>query len=179
MLSPGLGEQVCPVYTISLHESRLYDFCKEHSISCYLPLKKTFRTVSQTHNGKRYRYLREVLRPMFPSYIFAKLNGDQRALLFRSESVVRIIGVDDQEHLLEELQTVRKLEQLGLTQELEFNSSIKEGDKFFIESGPLQGTYGWLKKKGKHFTWSVEIECVGTIVKATIDPTVCTMTKAE
>lgn len=177
MLESSASEQVCPVYTMPLHEFRLEEFCRENQIACYLPLKKVWKTLSQTHNGKRYRYPREVLRPMFPSYIFAKLDADKRALLFHSHSVTRIIGVDDQDHLLEELQTVRKLEQLGLAQELEFNSTIKEGDKFFIESGPLQGTYGWLKKKGKHFTWSVEIECVGTIVKALIDPLECKMRK--
>ncbi len=107
---------------------------------------------------------------MFHSYLFAKMNSRQREEIFQSKSITRILQVHDQESFLNELQVVRKLEQIAQTEELEFNCDIKEGDKFLIESGPWQGIYGYLTKKEKRFQWIVEIESIGGLVRATIDP---------
>ena len=130
---------------------------------------------------RTYQYRNVVLRPMFPSYIFVKLQPDQRSLIFRSNTVVRILGDQEQlsSKLMDEIRVIRRIEEIAKTQELEFNAEIKEGERFRIESGPWEGVYGWLKKKQKRFLWTVEIECVNTLVQATIDPSQYKMISME
>ena len=174
------GEEIVrPIYTIPLHEGRLVKFCRSLDIPFYLPLRKVWKVVTQRHAGREYQYPKEVLRPMFPSYVFVKMNPEQRALLYKSNSVAKVLAVSNQPHLLEEIQVVRQVESIAMTEPLDFNSGIKEGEKFLIESGPWQGIYGWLIKKEKRYLWTVEIECLNGIIQATINPSEYKMTKVE
>ena len=179
ILNPQEDEIVRPVYTLPLHEFRLRDFCRDNGIVCYLPLRKASRVLRRAYRSTQYRYLREVLRPMFTSYLFVKLSPDQRADLYASKSIRRILSVENPARLLEELRVVRQIEQIALTQPLDFNAGIKEGDHFLIESGPWQGITGWLRKKARRALWTVEIECVSTLVQATIDPTLYKMSRLD
>ena len=179
ILNPQGEEIVRPVYTLPLHEFRLRDYCNANGIVCYLPLRKTARVLKRAYCSTQYRYLKEVLRPMFPSYLFVKLSPDQRTGVFASGSVRRILPVETPVRFLEELRVVRQIEQIALTEPLEFNAGIKEGDHFLIESGPWQGITGWLRKKSQRALWTVEIECVNTLVQATIDPTLYKMSRVE
>ena len=174
-------EIVRVVYTHPNQESRLYEYCNLNGLVCYLPLKKVWRPMAQRHGGKVYRYPKVVLRPMFPSYMFVKLTVGQRALLYNSNAIVRILHDADQNQgrLLDDIRVVRQIEAIAQSEAVEFNAEIKEGSKFLIESGPWQGIYGWLKKKQSRFVWTVEIECVSTIVQATIDPSKYRMTPVE
>lgn len=165
-------ELVIPVYTIPNNEHRFYDYCQSNGIVSYLPLRKVWKQVRQIHGGKTYNYPKQVLRPMFPNYVFARLNPEQRSQVFRSNVIIRLLPVfpSSLEHLIKEIKTVHQIELINMDEDLEFNAEIKEGDKFVIESGPWQGIQGWLKKKEKKYLWNVEIECVGGLVTATIDP---------
>ena len=181
ILSPKEDEVVRVVFTTPLNEGRLREFCLENGIVNYLPLQKVCRTMRRGYKNKSYEYQAVVLRPMFPSYIFVKMLPEQRSRIFRSNSVVRILGVEDagQERLLDEIRLIRQIETIAKDEELEFNADIKEGGKFLIESGVWQGVYGWLVKKRKRFLWTVEIECVNSFVRATIDPTQYKMTPVQ
>ncbi len=181
ILSPKDDEVVRVVFTTPLHEGRLREFCLENGIVSYLPLKRSFRITRRGYKNKSYEYQTVVLRPMFPSYIFLKMKPEDRSKIFRSNSVVRILSEDNamQQRLLGEIRLVRQIEEIAKEEELEFNPGIKEGGKFLIESGVWQGVYGWLVKKRKSFLWTVEIECVNSIVRATIDPTQYKMTPVQ
>ena len=174
-------ETVRVVYTRPNQEGRLYEYCMARGIVCYLPLKKVWKPMTQRHGGKIYQYPKVVLRPMFPNYMFLKLTPEQRTPLYNSYTILKILHDEDQnqDKLLEEIRLVRKIEAIAQDEEVEFNAEIKEGDKFLIENGAWQGVYGWLKKKKSRFVWSVEIECVNTIVQATIDPSKYKMTPVE
>ncbi len=172
-------EIVRPIYTVPLHEGRLVKFCRGLGIPFYLPLHKVWKVVTQRHGGREYQYPKEVLRPMFPSYIFVKMNPEQRGLLFKSNSIAKILAVTNQPRLLEEIQMVRQVEGIALHEQVDFNCGIKEGEKFLIESGPWQGIYGWLIKKEKRYLWTVEIECLNGIIQASINPAEYKMTKVE
>lgn len=181
ILKPEGEEIVRVIFTMPLNEGRLKDYCNERGVVNYLPLRKVSRVKRHVRNGKTYQYQSVVLRPMFPSYIFVKLTPEQRSMIFRSNSVVRILGSQDfnQAKLLDEIRVIRRIEEIAMNEELEFNVDVKEGGRFLIESGPWAGVYGWLTKKRKHALWTVELECVNSLVRATIDPTQYKMTPAE
>ncbi len=181
LLELGPDEILRPINTLPLHELRLRQFCVDNGIVCYLPLRKVWKVVRQRHGGREYSYPREVIAPMFKSYLFAKLNSEQRSLIFRSKSVNRILNVGESflESFYGEIRMIRRIELIGIKEPLDFNAEIKEGEKFLIETGPWQGTYGWLVKKEKRFLWTVEIECVGQFVRAEINPSKYKMSRAE
>ncbi len=181
ILAPEEEEIVRVVFTTPLNEGRFKDYCNERGIANYLPLRKVSRVKRHVRNGKTYQYQSVVLRPMFPSYIFVKLTPGQRSNIFRSNAVVRILGDQEfnQSKLLDEIRIVRRIEEIAMTEELEFNADVKEGGRFLIESGPWAGVYGWLTKKRKRSIWTVELEYVNTLVSATIDPTQYKMTPVE
>ncbi len=182
ILAPEGDEIVRAVFTRPLNEGNLREFCEKKGIVSYLPLKKVNRVMRRTYKGKSYQYQNVVLRPMFSSYVFVKMKPDQRADIYHSNAIVRVLGDDVRENqgkLLDEIRLIRQIETIAMTEELEFNTDVKEGDRFLIESGPWQGVYGWLKKKRKRFLWTVEIECVNSLVQATIDPSQYKMSPVE
>ena len=181
ILSPTDDEIVRVVFTTPLNEGHFKSFCDERGIVSYLPLRKVSRFKRHVRNGKTYQYQSIVLRPMFPSYVFVKLTPAQRSQIFRSNAVVRILGDQDsdQAKLLGDIRLVRQIEEIAKNEELEFNADVKEGSRFLIETGPWAGVYGWLTKKRKRVLWTVELECVNTLVQATIDPTQIKMTPAD
>ncbi len=181
ILAPEGDEIVRVVFTTPLNEGHFKEYCNEHGIVNYLPLRKTCLFKRHIRNGKTYQYRNVVLRPMFSNYIFVKMLPEQRSQIFRSNTVIRILGDEAQisAKLLDEIRIVRRIEEIAMTEELEFNPQIKEGGKFLIESGPWQGVYGWLKKKRKRYLWTVEIECVNSLVQATIDPSQYKMSPVE
>ena len=173
ILTPTNDEIVRIVYTRPLNEGNLKAYCDHKGIVSYLPLRKVCRLQTRRYKDTSYQYPTVVLRPMFPNYVFLKLHPDQCTDVFRSNVVVRFLGDRDADHtrLLQEIRLIRQIETIAMTEELEFNPEIREGSRFLIESGPWQGVCGWLKKKRKHSVWTVEIECVSSMVQATIDPT--------
>jgi hypothetical protein len=179
--TPGEREAVRCVYTRPNQEIRLYEYCKTHGIVCYLPLKKVWKVLTRRYGDKSYQYPNEVIRPMFPNYMFVMLTPEQRTPLYNTLAIVRILydTEQNQQKLLDEIRLVHQIETIAIDEKIDFNAEIKEGKKFLIESGPWQGIYGWLKKKQKRFLWTVEIECVNSMVQATIDPSQYKMTPVE
>ncbi|MBQ7176230.1 MAG: UpxY family transcription antiterminator [Victivallales bacterium] len=178
ILLPGEDEVVVPVYTQPLHEFRLKEFCDARGVINYLPLKRTFKFHNVSSKGKSYSYRKVVLRPLFASYVFVRIPKKEQSLLFSSKSVIRILSVGDQQSFLASVRTVRAVELAGFQGELEFNVDIKEGERFLIESGIWQGVCGWLVKKEKKYLWTVEIEFLNELIRATIDPSQYKMSPA-
>ena len=170
-------EVVRPVKTTPLHEFKFRDFCLENGIVCYLPLRRVWRVRNVTSNGKNYNYSKEVLRPMFTSYVFVKTPLERLKSLFESKLITKIIHVVDLDAFLEEVKTVRKFELVGLEQELEFHEDISVGDRFQILSGVWEGVTGWLTCRDKKFKWTVQIEFLNQLITTTINPSKFKMIK--
>ena len=170
ILTPNENEEVRPVHTHPLHEFKFVDYCRKNGLVHYLPLRKIWKIENYNKKGKLYHYRHEVLRPMFPSYVFVRVPKLQLHNLFLSNSINKVLQVADPKRFLKEVDTVRKVELVGLEEELEFNCEIHEGDRFMIQSGAWEGVCGWLKKKDKRFEWTVEIEFLHEFIRATIDP---------
>lgn len=171
ILLPEENYILCPIYTLPLNEFKLKKYCKERGIVNYLPLRKTWKINNYLKRGKPYQQSQVVLRPMFPSYIFVKMPMDGgRASIMDSRSAIRILTPSSQERFIEDVRAIRSIEQVALEQEVEFNPEVRVGDRFIIEFGVWAGVTGWLKKKGKHCSWTVELEIVNQSVQTAIDP---------
>ena len=172
-------EVVRPVKTTPLHEFKFRDYCMANEIVCYLPLRRVWKVHNLVSNGKTYNYSKEVLRPMFTSYIFVKASLERLRSLFETKLVTRILHVADLPAFMEEVRTVRKVELVGFKQELEFHKDIAVGDRFHIQSGVWEGVTGWLTSRDKKFKWTVQIEFVHQLITTTINPSKFKMMKLD
>ena len=166
------GSLWMPVYTQPLHECRLRDYMIARNIPCYLPMLPEWK-IQKVNSAKRsYEYKKMVLRPMFRGYLFARLSPDDKIDCWQSRSVVAYLDVppEAQESFIHELKSVRMIEELGKDSPVEFGGEFREGESFEIESGIFEGSIGKLVKKNRQFLWTVEIECMNTVLSVEIDP---------
>ena len=181
MFETAANARWLPVHTQPLHEFRLRDYLVAHGIPCYLPLLPEWK-IQKVHSSKRsYEYRKVVQRPMFRGYLFARLTTEDRVTCWQSRSVIGFLEVSEagQKDFINELRTVRMVEELGREKPVEFGDNIQEGELFVIESGIFEGTYGKLLKKNRQFLWTVEIECLNSTVAVEIDPSEYKMSKVE
>ena len=179
ILAPTGDEVVRAVRTSPLHEFQFEEYCKSIGLTTYLPLRKALKFHNVTRNGKGYSYSKEVLRPLFASYLFVKVPLPQLRRLFDSKLILQILAVSDMQKFLDEIRTVRKFEVVGFGQPVEIHQEIAVGKRFLINSGIWQGTVGLLTKKDNLFTWTVEIEFCNQFLSTQIDPTEFQMTPYE
>ena len=171
ILAPAEGEIVCAVRTTPLHETKVEDHCKSIGLSTYLPLRRTLRFRNVTSKGRQYSYSREVLCPLFPSYLFVKAEMAALRELYEKRKIQRYLLPVRQDRFLDEVRVVRKCELVGFEQELEVHEGIPEGGRFLIMSGIWEGVEGRLTRRDDVCKWTVEIEFCQQFVTATIDTT--------
>ena len=161
-----------PVYTQPLHECRLRDYMNARNIPCYLPMLPEWKIQKVNSVKRSYEYKKVVYRPRFRGYLFARLSPDDKIECWQSRSVIAYLDVppEAQESFIQELKSVQLVEELGKESPVEFGSEIKEGELFEIESGIFEGSIGKLIKKNRQFLWTVEIECLNTVLSVEIDP---------
>jgi transcription antitermination factor NusG len=78
--------------------------------------------------------------PLFGGYLFIRLNEDTRQTLWATKAIVRMIQVDDQELLDQELRQIRALQEAGAV--LVAHPEIGAGDAVRIDDGVFHGYVG-------------------------------------
>ena len=172
ILHPVGEEIVRAVHTRPNQEVVLEKFCRQMGIVCYLPVRRAIKVHNVTQKGTPYTYSKEVLRPMFPSYIFLKQPSSRMRVIHDSNIFARVVPLlYDQGKLLDEIRIVRTFETLGFEQELEVHTDIPAGGHFLITSGIWEGVEGLLVTKDGVDKWTVEIEFCKQFITTAIDPT--------
>jgi len=171
ILVPEDGESVRVYRTRPNQEFAFEKLCKENGIACYLPVRRAVSVHNIIQKGAPYSYSKEILRPLFPPYIFIKASASGVLSIrgFRISARCVPLGYS-QERLLEEIRTVRIVETVGFEQELEVHKDIPEGGCFLITSGIWTGVKGHLVSKNGVDQWTVEIIFCQQAVTTSIDP---------
>lgn len=172
ILNPVGDEIVRVVHTRPNQEVALESYCRREGIVCYLPVRRAIKVHNVIQKGIPYSYSREVLRPMFPSYIFIKRPASLMRAIHDSRLFARVVPIPySTERLLREIRVVRTFEVLGFRQEIEVHSDIPSGGRFLITSGVWEGVEGHLVHKDGVDKWTVEIEFCSQQITTIIDPT--------
>ena len=104
------------------------------------PLEVPFY-LPQCENGRRRGGRRLVSHlPLFPGYLFFRGSASQRIAVLRSNVVVRLLEVPDQELLTRELRELRALQEAGAT--LTPYVPIAPGSTVRVVEGPFSGYTG-------------------------------------
>ncbi len=171
-----------PLRTVPRHEIKLYRQLEEKGIPAYLPVMPAIKVHQVYYKTNSYRYEDEVLRPMLPSYVFARLDSTQRLSVWRTNSVRALLDVPkiQQGSFVEELRGLQVMEELALNARVEYKKEIAVNDRFVIEEPrQFEGSCGYLIERRKRFLWVVKLEIVGGYVTAEIDPRQYKFTKIQ
>ena len=124
-------------YTLPRHERKVAVQLAERQIPSFLP---TYRSV------RRWKDRRKVLElPLFPSYLFVKVNSENRLDLLRLPGVMGLVSFQGKPAPVAsaEIENLRQ----GLTGTVHPHPYLRVGRKVRIRSGSLAGVEGILVRK--------------------------------
>lgn len=113
-------------------EKRFADLMAIEEFEHYLPLVTSVRRYGS--RTKRF------LKPLFPSYVFARIPPIHKMRAHQRDHLVRMLPVDDEQRFLKQIETVRQLIASGL--ELELCPPLERGTRVKVIGGPLWGVEG-------------------------------------
>ena len=127
-------------YVRSRQEKGLARHLARHGVGFYLPqAEKRTRRAGRTQVSSL---------PLFPGYLFFRGPAEARRTALRSDLIVEVLGVLDQERLQTELEGLWRLQQAGAP--LVPHPYIEVGDEVEIVDGPFRGWTGTvLREKGR------------------------------
>jgi transcription antitermination factor NusG len=149
------------VYTSSCHEKRVAQHCSVREIDHYLPLR---RTLTRWKNGCTML----VERPLFPGYLFVKIEKLHRVRVLELPGVQSLVGRGREPVPLPgaDIEILRR----GLDQ---LNAHpcpyLNIGQRALIKRGPLQGMTGIVVRKKNGFRLVLSIDLIMKSVSLEID----------
>lgn len=119
-------------HTMPRCEKKFADVVLRDRFEYELPLLKSVR---------RYRtQTKRFTKPLFPGYVFVKLDLELKNQLYLQDLVVRIINIEEQESFVEQLEAVKKL--VATDMELILTPPLEKGTRVRIAGGALHGVEG-------------------------------------
>ncbi|MEI7879557.1 MAG: transcription termination/antitermination NusG family protein [bacterium] len=121
-------------------EKKMAGYCDAHGVEWDLPVRE------ETKIYQRRKVT--VHKPVFPGYVFLRFSPEQKLTVLKSNLVVRILPIDNQERFYNELQQIRQA--LVIDPTLDASAAFQAGRRVLIKSGPFQGVEGIVQLvKGK------------------------------
>ena len=124
-------------HTKPRREKKLAGHCQRQGIAVTLPCLDSVHK----YRGKTVVFQ----KPLFPGYVFLRLEPGQRHSVRQNEHVANLLEVFDQETFDRQLQDI--LSALEANLEVRLAPSLGEGMRVRIKAGPLQGLEGWVEHR--------------------------------
>jgi transcriptional antiterminator RfaH len=144
-------------------EKKTFEYLERHRLWRYLPL---YRKIVRRQRRKVVSVL-----PIFPGYVFSRLNADERIVALKSNFIVRTIAVPDPREMIHQLRQIRKAERSG--EEIRTVERFTEGELVRIKSGHFRGMEGRIKHDNGGLTIVLNIDILGQAVALHISPSEC------
>ena len=141
-------------------EKKMQEYLAALLLEHYLPLRCE-RKVYQ-----RRKVVAE--KPLFPGYVFARFAPNRRALVLKSQLVVRILPVSDQQRLAGEMAQIRLA--LEVNPCLSACAALARGERARILEGPLRGMEGIVSVCQGATRIMLMVETIGQGVAVEVDP---------
>jgi len=140
-------------------EKKVAQVCRANGLEHFLPLRAEVKVYQ--------RRKVEVLKPLFPGYIFVDFDADSRVCLLRTNHIVRILEPASEELLLYQLNQVRLALEADST--LGAAEAICSGRKVRIKGGPFMGVEGVITSADKPGTVRLNVDMIGQAVAMDVD----------
>jgi transcription antitermination factor NusG len=118
-------------------EKKLARYCEREAVFYEFPRFKTIRK----YRGKTVQFQ----KPLFPGYLFLKIQNSDRLRVWHSTYVANLLEVTDQTLFTQQLYDILAAVDSGL--EIRLIPEIGPGCQVRIRSGPLRGMDGWVEDR--------------------------------
>jgi transcription antitermination factor NusG len=132
-------------------EKKLKQYCDREGFANTLPLYKSVRN----YRGKTAVFH----KPLFPNYLFLRLQRSQRQKVYQSDYVANLLDVPDQEEFKQQLGDI--LTALETEVEVRLAPTIGPGTRVRIKSGPLQGMEAWVESRSGALEVLLRLDFIG------------------
>jgi transcription antitermination factor NusG len=149
------------VFTMSRHEKQIAWHLGQREIESFLPLYKT------KHRWKN-RCTVHMELPLFPSYIFVRIDPQERLRVLRVPSVVSIVSVG-REPLPVPDHYISGLRNGLLTNGIVPHPGLEVGDRVRITAGAMADMVGVLDRQKSGFRVVLRLEMIGRSVAVEVD----------
>ncbi len=132
-------------------EKKFSEYCVAHSIAVDLPLRE------ETKIYQRRKVT--VQKPVFPGYVFVNYSPVEKGAVLKSNMVVRILPVENQDQLIRELAQVQQA--LSIDPTLDACAAFQAGRRVLIRKGPFQGLEGQVQTIKGRTKVVLNVEMIG------------------
>jgi transcription antitermination factor NusG len=108
-------------------------------------------------------------KPLFPGYVFLRLDLDGRKTVLQSDHVANLLSVPDQGEFESQLEGI--LVALETELEIQLAPSIGRGTHVNIKRGPLRGLEGWVEERYGMTTVLLRLDFIGQAAAVKVDAT--------
>ncbi len=140
-------------------EKKLTRFTEREGFPTTLPCVNTVHK----YKGKTVSFQ----KPLFPNYVFLKLEKAQRQRVFQNDYVANLLDVPNQEEF--EAQLADILTAIDSEEEIHLAPQIKEGTQVAIKQGSLRGLEGWVEKREGMCTVLLRLDFIGQAAAVKVD----------
>ena len=149
------------VYTAPQHENSVLKQLTMREIEAFLP---TYETARNWKNRQRVR----LTLPLFPTYLFVRINYRERTKVLQSPGVLRIVGNKRESVPLRDCE-VDFLRLGSCRKHIESFCDLVVGERVRIKSGVMQGLEGTLVRKGNSFRFVLTLELINQHAAIQVD----------
>lgn len=132
-------------------EKKLAKYCQREELLIKLPCY----TAAHKYRGKTVQFE----KPLFPGYVFLQMNQEQKRIPFKSDYIVRLLEVTDQEQFVVQFNEI--LLALDSFDDIRLAPAISEGVRIRIKFGPLRGIEGQVEKRYGMTTVLLRLDFIG------------------
>ena len=140
-------------------EKKLTRFTAREGFPTTLP---TVETVHK-YKGKTVSFQ----KPLFPNYVFLKLEKHQRQKVYQNDYVANLLDVPNQEEFQAQLDDILKA--IDSDVEIHLAPQITEGTQVAIKQGSLRGLEGWVEKREGTCTVLLRLDFIGQAAAVKVD----------
>jgi transcription antitermination factor NusG len=148
-------------YTRSRHEKRVAEQLEQRGVEHFLPLYEA------THRWKDRRVCLPL--PLFPGYIFLRLQLENRLRVLQIPSVVHLVGSNGNPIAIEAKEIHSLRDGLRSAVHAEPHPYLTVGRRVRVKRGPLQGAFGVLVRKKNKLRFVISIDLIMRSVSVEID----------
>lgn len=159
-VSTGPADKVWRVFTVrSRAEKRVLEHLQARGIEAYVPL----RTALHQWSDRK----RKVEVPLFPGYVFAKVDERQRLAVLEDAAVVRTVAFGARLAVVpdHEMELVRSLATLPGAVEAVTRRALPIGADVLLTNGPLKGVRGRVTGLPKERYLTVEVSSIHQAIR--------------
>jgi transcriptional antiterminator RfaH len=142
-------------------EKKLAEYCEREGFQVTLPLYKSVKK----YPGKTVIFE----KPLFPNYLFLRLQQHQRKKVYQSDYLANLLDVPDQKTFEEQLGDI--LEALQTDYEVCMMPHIRVGKRVKIKSGALRGMEGFVEERQGKCLVMLRLDFIGKSAGVKVDAT--------